>query len=371
MNTTTNSENSLETQIAPLRDQIDGIDAKLLQLLNERASIAMHIGEIKHQHQSTVFKPERELQVIQSLQEKNQGPLLNASIPNIWREIMSAARMLEQKQSVAFLGPEGTFSQQAMYQYFGHGVQGSTCHSIDEVFQMIDQRRSNFAVVPIENSTEGVVNRSLDLLLHTNANIVGETSVNVKHALLYCLDNLKKAPGNVIICSHAQALAQCQNFLQSHPSLQYCERQAVASNALAAEMAQNNPKYLAIASESCASRYGLHVLERDIQDDFYNRTRFLMMGYHETKATGNDQTSFIIAVPNQPGALLKVLQPLAFYGVSMSRLESRPARKSSSWEYIFMIDLKGHIQDIEVRVALEDIKKHSEFFKLLGSYAIA
>lgn len=365
---------NLDEELQPWRTQIDDIDQTILKLLNQRAELAIKIGEVKHQHGSPIFKPEREQKVMQGLAEINSGPILNESIYHIWREIMAAARLLEDKQTVAFLGPAGTFSELAMQKYFGHGVIGVPQASIDAVFQTIDQKKTHFAVVPIENSTEGSVNRTLDLLIHTNAAVIGEVSIPVQHCLLSKNIELSKDQ-TYIVCGHPQALAQCQTYLQSHPVLQYSERQALASNALAAEMAKNNPQYIAIASEACAKTYELQVLDHEIQDEYHNRTRFAVLGYHETFANLNepsaDQTSFILAVPNQAGAILKVLQPLAHYGVSMCRLESRPAKKSFSWEYIFMIDVEGHVQTQNVAQALEEIKSHSEFFKFLGSYAKA
>ncbi len=359
------------SQIQELRHKIDALDEAILRILNERAHIAIQIGEVKHQMGTSVFKPEREQMIIDQLQAKNPGPLLPESVDYIWREIMSASRMLEQQQTVAFLGPVGTFSQLAMQKYFGHGALGVPQTSIDGVFQAIDQEKTSFAILPIENSTEGSVTRTLDLLIATNAKIVGEISIPVQHHLLYCLENLHDAPENLVVCGHPQALAQCQVFLQQHPHLQYCERQAVASNGLAAEIAHKNPKFVAIGSAHAAKQHQLHILESDIQDDYHNRTRFSVLGYNETRPTGKDQSSFILAVPNQAGAILKVLQPLANYGVSMCRLESRPARKSFTWEYIFMIDVEGHIDQTHVAEALRQIQQHSEFYKFLGSYAKA
>jgi chorismate mutase / prephenate dehydratase len=367
--------NDLNQSLKPWRDQIDQIDQQILKLLNKRAGLAIEIGEIKHQQGSPIFKPEREQAVLQNLIAKNQGPIVNESISHIWREIMAASRLLEQRQSVAFLGPVGTFSEMAMHKYFGHAALGEHQASIDAVFQAINQKKVHFAVVPIENSTEGSVNRTLDLLIHTQAMIIGEVSIPVQHYLLYQQKELPKNTPDLIVCGHPQALAQCQIYLQQHPILQYCQRQAFASNALAAEMAQSDPRYVAIASEFCANAYALEIIDREIQDEFHNRTRFAVLGYHPSAPNlanpKQDQSSFILAVPNQAGAILKVLQPLAHYGVSMCRLESRPAKKSFSWEYIFMIDVEGHIHNEDVKLALAEIEKHSEFFKFLGSYAKA
>jgi chorismate mutase/prephenate dehydratase len=322
----------------------------------------MAVGEVKKEFNAPVFRPEREAQVLRQLADKNPGPLQNAGLQAIWREVMSACRALESVQAVAYLGPAGTFSEAATRQHFGSSVQGLLCPTIDEVFRAVQAGRAEFGVVPVENSTEGSINRTLDLLLQTEVQISGEITLAIVHNLLHQTGNLSQIK---TVVSHAQSLGQCVGWLNAH--YPHIERRAVASNAEAARMAAADLSLLAIASGVAATEYGLHIIKPAIQDDPSNKTRFVVIGKQATQRTGSDQTSLILAVPNQAGAVLKILQPLAAHGVSMSRFESRPA-KSGAWEYFFYIDIQGHAQDANVAAALAELQSACAFYKNLGSY---
>ncbi|GAB4399688.1 MAG: prephenate dehydratase [Rhodoferax sp.] len=355
--------------LAELRSAIDALDQQLLQLLNQRAALAQEVGELKRDDGSPVFRPEREAQVIANLQATNPGPLKSSSLPLIWREVMSACRALEAPLRVAYLGPAGTFSEQAAIQYFGASVSRVLCPSIDEVFRATAAGSAEFGVVPVENSSEGVVSRSLDLLLNSPLHIVGETSFMVRHNLL----RLEPALHDIeAVYAHPQALAQCQDWLTTH--LPHAERRAAASNAEGARLAATNPAWAAIASERAGSEFGLHIVSYAIQDDAFNRTRFAVICLPSTlqapAATGKDCTSLIVSVPNRPGAMHDLLVPLKRHGVSMTRLESRPAR-SGQWEYYFYIDIAGHPSQPHVAQALEELRALCAFYKLLGSYPVS
>jgi chorismate mutase / prephenate dehydratase len=351
-----------DDKLLPLRQQIDAIDKQLLELLNQRARVAEEVGHVKALTNAPVFRPEREAQVLRGVAERNPGPLKNEDVQLLFREIMSACRALERRVVVAFLGPAGTFSEQAVYLQFGHAIQTLPCVSIDEVFRATEAGTADFGVVPIENSTEGAVNRTLDLLLHTSLEISGEIAIAVQHSLLTKSGNMD---GVTRICAHSQALAQCQAWLNQH--YPHIERQAVASNAEAARMASLDTSVAAIASEIAGRQYQLTVVSAHIQDDPHNRTRFAVVGRLKTAPSGKDQTSLVLAVANEAGAVYNMLAPLARHGVSMTRFESRPAR-TGNWEYYFYVDIEGHLVDAPVASALTELKSSAAFFKVLGSY---
>jgi len=355
-------EQALSVDLAPLRDQIDKVDRELLALLNHRAQLALDVGEVKKKYGAPVFRPERELQVIRKVQGANPGPLLDESVASIWREVMSACRGLEKPLEIAFLGPAGTFSEQALYVHFGHEVTGVPCTTIDEVFRAVEAGTVEYGVVPVENSTEGAVSRTLDLFLQTSLKISGEIALKVHHNLMASKPDMA---GVTVVRAHAQALAQCQNWLSAnYPHL---ERQAVSSNAEAARMASEDPTVAAIAGESAANRYHLHIIRSHIQDDPHNRTRFAVIGRYETEPSGSDQTSLILSVPNKAGAVYQLLAPLAENGVSMCRFESRPAR-SGAWEYYFYVDVEGHQNEPAVARAIDALRRNAAYLKVLGSY---
>ena len=352
-----------------LRVQIDAVDLELLKILNRRAALAHEVGEIKRVEGSAVFRPEREAQVISSLQQANAGPLKNQSVAMIWREVMSACRALEAPQRVAYLGPKGTFTEEAALRFFGSSIQHIPCSSFDEVFHATTAGSAEFGVVAVENSTEGVVTRSLDLLLHSPLHIVGEISLLVRHNLLRTSPSID---GVEVVLAHPQALAQCQQWLNTH--LPHAERRAVSSNAEGARLAATNPTWAGIASERAATEFGLHVASHAIQDDAFNRTRFVVVCLPSTmpapQATGKDCMSLVVSVPNRPGAVHDMLVPLKQHGVSMTRFESRPAR-SGQWEYFFYIDLQGHPSQPEMAAALKDLQGLCAFYKVLGTYPLA
>ncbi|MFM9878800.1 MAG: prephenate dehydratase [Burkholderiaceae bacterium] len=356
----------MPSTLPELRQQIDAADQQLLALLSQRAALAHAVGEIKRAEGSPVFRPEREAQVILHLQGNNMGPLKPPHIAAIWREIMSACRALESAQRVAFLGPAGTFSQQAATEFFGSSMVEVPCASIDEVFRSTAAGSAEFGVVPVENSTEGVVARSLDLFLHSPLHIVGETSLLVRHHLLRRSDSLE---GIEAVLAHPQALSQCQGWLGTH--LPQAERRAVASNAEGARLAASNPAWAGIASERAAAEYGLHTCAAAIQDDAFNRTRFAVVCLPQTlpqpPASARDCVSLIVSVANRPGAVHDLLAPLKKHGVSMTRFESRPAR-SGEWEYYFYLDIQGHVSQSHVAAALADLQALCAFYKLLGCY---
>ncbi len=358
----------VDPRLLGLRQQIDALDHELLVLLNRRATLAQEVGEVKKAEGSVAFRPEREAQVIDGLKASNPGPLKVDSVSPIWREIMSACRALETPTRVAFLGPAGTFSEQASLGYFGSSIVKVACATIDEVFRTTTAGAADFGVVPIENSTEGVVARSLDLFLTTPLFIMGETSLFVQHNLLRKSDSLQQLTA---VCAHPQALAQCHGWLSIH--LPHVERRPAASNAEGARMASLDPNLAAIASTRAANEYGLHVVSPGIQDDPHNRTRFAIVAHPERQpqpqACGHDCTSLVVSVVNRPGAVHDMLVPLKNHGVSMSRFESRPAR-SGQWEYYFYLDLQGHPDEPSVACALRELRSVCAFFKLLGTYPI-
>jgi chorismate mutase/prephenate dehydratase len=355
----------MNDKLKPLREQIDAIDAQILDLLNRRARVAQEVGHVKAETMAPVFRPEREAQVLRGVAERNPGPMGSPEVQTIFREIMSACRALEKRVTVAYLGPTGTFSEQAVYKQFGTAVDALPCTSIDEVFRATEAGTADFGVVPIENSSEGAINRTLDLMLQMSLIISGEVSIPVHHSLMTASGTME---GVSVICAHSQALAQCQAWLNQHyPTI---ERRAVASNAEAARMAGTDHTIAAIASELAGAQYKLGVVQAHIQDDPHNRTRFAVIGQLQTAPSGKDQTSLVLAVPNKAGAVYQMLAPLSRHGVSMTRFESRPAR-IGTWEYYFYVDLEGHAHDPAVAQSLLELKDNAAFFKVLGSYPVS
>ncbi|WP_416762065.1 prephenate dehydratase [Roseateles sp. So40a] len=357
-----------DPELLALRDQIDALDKQLLTLLNERAHVAEQVGEIKRRDGTPFFRPDRVAQVIAKIRGANQGPLKGEHVAAIWREIMSACLALESPQRVAVLGPFGTFCEQAAVEYFGGAADLIYCNSFDEVFHATASGSAQYGVVGVENMTEGVVTRSLDLFLHTPTHVVGEVSLLIRHNLLRKENSLQ---GIEAVLAHPQALAQCQNWLSKH--LPNAERRAVSSNAEGARLAAENPAYAAIASERAATLFGLHITAHAVQDEAYNRTRFAVICLPQTMATppatGRDCTSLIVSVANRPGAMHDLLVPLKKHGVSMTRLESRPAR-TGQWEYYFYIDLDGHPSQPHVAAALAELRELCAFYKVIGAYPL-
>ncbi len=357
-------DNNLQAQLKPLRDRIDTLDEQILDLLNQRAAAALSVGKVKQDFDvdGPILKPEREAMVIRRLQALNKGPFTAQAVDAVWSQIISTCRGLESALTVAYLGPQGSFSEQAALEHFGHAITRLRCDSFDEVFRAVEAGQADVGMVPVENSTEGAVNRTLDLLLNSPLKVLGERSIKIHHNLMSKSGTLE---GVTRVMAHPQALAQCQAWLTQHvPDL---ARDAASSNGEAARLASLDSGVAAIAGETAAQAWDLGIAASGIQDDPQNRTRFLAVGAIETLPTGSDKTSIILAVPNRAGAVYEMLAPLAANGVSMTRLESRPAR-TGQWEYYFYVDLLGHRNEPSVAQALADLKKQVAFFKVLGSY---
>ena len=349
-------------ELGRLRDGIDAIDGELLRLINERAKLAHRIGEIK---QGNIYRPEREAQVLRRVAERNPGPLSAEAAQRIVREVMSACLALEQPLTIAYLGPAGTYSESAARKHFGGAPTLLPCPAIDDVFRVIEAGHAHYGVVPIENSTEGAIGRSLDLLLSSPLQICGEINLPIHHKLMTrCV-----ALGDVSrVYSHAQSLAQCHEWLNRN--LPLVPRVPVASNAEAARLAAAEPGTAAIAGDAAAELYALPILAANIEDDPNNTTRFVIVAEHDSGVSGSDRTSLVCSAQNRPGAVYQLLAPFADNGVSMSRLESRPARGfgGSRWEYVFYIDIEGHRSQPEATRALDELRSRAGFVKILGSY---
>ncbi len=358
---------TIQEALAVVRQQIDGIDSTLLELLNRRARCAREVGEIKARFgdDGFIYRPEREAQVLRRLQDMNQGPLADETITRLFREVMSACLALEQPIGVAFLGPLGTFSESAAVKQFGHAARLLPQASIDDVFRAVEASHADYAVVPVENSTEGAIGRTLDLLLGTSLKICGEVVVRIHQNLLSKAVSLGEVTQ---VLSHAQSLAQCHEWLNRN--LPDVPRIPVASNAEAARLAAENPGWAAIAGEAAAERYQLPYLASSIEDEPNNTTRFLVLGRFAAGVSGQDKTSLILSTPNRTGALQSLLAPLAEAGVSMTRLESRPARHAL-WEYVFFVDIEGHADAEPVKSALAKLSAEAAYLKVLGSYPAA
>ncbi|MDQ6621692.1 MAG: prephenate dehydratase [Pseudomonadota bacterium] len=342
---------------------MDALDREILARLNARAEHAQAIGDLKAG--ALAYRPEREAQVLSRLLQANHGPLSAQAVAVVFRQIMSACLALEQPLRIAYLGPPGTYSHDAVAKHFGGLVSAQGCSTIDEVFRAAESGEADYAVVPVENSTEGVVGRTLDLMCQTLLTVCGEVRLRVRQNLL---SNAASAGEITEVFSHAQSLAQCVQWLGTH--LPSAQRIAVASNAEAARLAGLREGSAAIAGENAAAIYGLKVIARDIEDEANNTTRFWVLGQQQVPASGRDETSLVMSAPNRPGAVHALLEPFATHGVSMSRLESRPAR-TGLWEYLFFVDLEGHASDAAVACALAELRERAPFLKILGSYPSA
>lgn len=349
----------MSDQLKALRDEIDRLDQEMIERLSRRAEIARQIGSLK---QGNIYRPEREAQVLRRIAAANPGPLPEGAITTIFREIMSACLALEQPLAVAYLGPEGTFSQAAARKAFGSAPALCAQGSIDEVFRAVSAGQAQYGVVPVENSTEGAVGRTLDLLLEAPLQICGEVNLRIHQNLLSRAANLGSIKR---IYAHAQSLAQTQGWLAQH--LPHADRLPVASNADGARIAAADEDAAAIASEEAGRLYSLATLAANIEDEPDNTTRFVVVGTHDAGASGRDKTSLVCATPNRPGAMHALLEPLQKHQVSMTKLESRPAR-SGLWEYVFYIDIEGHRSEPTVAAALDELAKCASFVKVLGSY---
>ena len=351
-----------EKELAGLRQKIDAVDDEVLRLLSQRARHAHRIGEIKH---GNLYRPEREAQVLRRIAEANPGPLPEGAVRTIFREIMSACLALEQPLKIAYFGPAGTFTENAAKKHFGSAPSFTPFITIDDVFRAVESDNADYGVVPVENSTEGAVGRTLDLLVTSPLMICGEVNLRIEQNLMSksgAMESVTK------LYSHAQSLAQCHEWLNRNlPNL---PRVPVASNAEAARLAALEPESCAIAGEAAARLYELNVLAANIEDDPNNTTRFLVLAKHDSGPSGQDKTSFVCSAQNKPGAVHDLLTPLKAHRVSMSKFESRPARGfgASQWAYVFFIDIDGHRQDPLIARALEDLRGEVGFLKELGSY---
>ena len=346
-----------------LREQIDHLDDEMLKLVNQRAALAKQIGHLKED--GVILRPEREAQVLLRLQQQNSGPLANSAVVRLFTEIISQCRALEAPLTIAYLGPEGTFTEAAALKRFGSAIKEQSCATIDEVFRTVASGSVHYGMVPVENSSEGAVGRTLDLLMDSTLQICGEVILPI-HQCLLCQQSELSAIKSVY--SHPQSFGQCQGWLNTH--LPHAARIPVASNAEAARLAAENPHSAAIAGIQAAALFGLKVLIENIEDDASNTTRFLVLGNQQVASSGKDKTSLVMSAANRPGAVHDLLVPLAKHGVSMTKLESRPAR-SGLWEYVFYLDIEGHQADAKVAAALAELKKVATFVKVLGSYPVA
>ena len=347
--------------LAPHREAIDHIDQTILSLLNERAAHARAIGELKGS--GVVYRPEREAQVLRRIQSLNQGLLSNEAVARLFREIMSECLAVERPLTITYLGPEGTFTQQAAIKHFGHAAHTQPCATIDEAFRLVEARQADYVVAPIENSTEGAVGRTLDLLVASPLKACGEVVLRIHHHLLR---KVAHQDGITKVYAHAQALSQCHEWLNKNLPANVA-RIAVASNARAAQLAAEDENAVAIASQAAAERFSLCKLASNIEDEPNNTTRFLVLGHQGTTPSGLDKTSLIVSAPNKVGTVHELLQSLSKNGVSMTKLESRPS-KAGLWEYVFFIDVEGHAEDEPVHRALNDLQEEAAFLKVIGAY---
>ena len=359
-----NKENSdLET----IRRRINEIDERLQQLINERATIAQQVGVAKGELASAVdyYRPEREAEVLRGVVDRNEGPMRDEEMLRLFREIMSACLAQQEPLKIGFLGPEGTFTQTAVFKHFGHSVRALPFHTIDEVFQEVECGAADFGVVPIENSTEGSVNNTLDMFLTSPLKIAGEIELRIEQHLMgrhKGLDTIKR------ICAHEQSLAQCRGWIREN--LPYVELIGMSSNAAGARRARDEEGTAAIGPEVAADVYELQVLVNNIEDRPDNATRFLVVGRKLLSPTGEDKTTLLVSTADTAGGagvLHHLLQPLATHGVSMTRIESRPSRRKN-WDYVFFIDVDGHADVPPVADALTELEQQASLFKVLGAY---
>jgi chorismate mutase/prephenate dehydratase len=349
-----------------IRMRIDAVDEKIHALINERARLAQLVGISKTLDGRTVdfYRPEREAQVLRKARERNKGPLRDEEVLRLFREIMSACLAQQEPLKVAFLGPEGTFTQTAVFTHFGHSVRALPLPTIDEVFHEVEAGSADFGVVPIENSTEGTVNNTLDRFLTSPLKVCGEVELRIHQFLMGAMKSLDRI---VRVCSHQQSLAQCRGWLDDH--LPEVERVPVSSNAEAARRARDEKGTAAIAGQTAAEVYGLNILASEIEDRADNTTRFFVLGRKLFEPSGDDRTTLLVSVghTDAPGALYRLLEPLAKHGISMTRIESRPSHRRK-WDYVFFIDIEGHCEDKKVAQALAALKRRASLFRVIGSY---
>ncbi len=353
--------------LAEIRKRINSIDERLQALINERATIAQQVGVAKGELASAVdyYRPEREAEVLRSVLERNQGPMRDDEMVRLFREIMSACLAQQEPLKIGFLGPEGTFTQTAVFKHFGHSVRALPFHSIDEVFQEVECGAADFGVVPIENSTEGSVNNTLDMFLTSPLKIAGEIELKIEQHLMSKVAGLDKIER---ICAHEQSLAQCRSWLRE--TLPHVELIGMSSNAAGARRARDENGTAAIGPEVAADVYDLKIMVNNIEDRPDNATRFLVIGRGLLAPSGKDKTTILVSTDDTAGGagvLHHLLQPLADHKVNMTRIESRPSRRKN-WDYVFFIDLEGHAEEAPLSDALAKLESNSSLFKVLGAY---
>ena len=352
---------SKKKELDSIRKKIDELDAELLQMLNQRSSLAIEAGETKKEE--VIYKPEREAYILRQLIKINTGPLSDKQIVNIFKEIISGCRAQEKEIDIAFLGPEGTYSDSAVKENFGSSISKTALDTIEEVFKEVSERKSDYGIVPIQNSTEGPINVTLDCLSDCNLNICGEIEMLIHHSLMSLNQALPKK--GFEIHAHEQTLAQCKNWLDAHcPEV---NRVSVSSNAQAAINAKKNTEVLAIAGALAAGKYGLEIIKRNIEDYPNNTTRFISIGLQEVASTGRDKTSLLVTTKNESGALYNLLKPIQKNGLNLTHITYRPS-KVDKWNYSFFFDFEGHKDDKKVKRLLEELDTTDTEIKLLGSY---
>lgn len=353
-----------EQQLGLIRDRIDDLDRQIQDLLNARAAAAQEVARIKlaSDPAAVFYRPEREAQVLAMVKQRNEGPLGGEAMARLFREIMSECLALELPLNVGYLGPAGTFTQAAALKHFGHAVSCMPMAAISDVFQEVESGSCHYGVVPVENSSEGVVSHTLDMFLNSPLQICGEVTLRIHHNLLGREADLSRLK---VVYSHQQSLAQCRGWLDRH--LPFVDRVPVGSNAEAARRAEEDGNSAAIAGVMAAELYGLKVLVPNIEDDPGNTTRFLVIGQQVVPPSGNDKTSLLLSTRNESGGLHRLLEPLAAHGISMTRIESRPSRRGN-WDYVFFVDINGHRDDLQIAPALAALQAQAGMYKELGSY---
>ncbi len=363
----TSKTTTITTDLAVLREQIDALDTRILELLNERARCAEQVAftKLAEDPHAKFYRPEREAQILTRMQQLNPGPLRAEQVTHLFREIIASCLALEDSMQVAYLGPAGTFTQEATFKHFGQNIATRSMDSIPQVFREVEAGRVRYGVVPIENSTEGVITHTLDMFVQSNLRICGEISLRI-HQNLMCLHERWQQVTKIY--SHAQSLAQCRTWLDRN--LPLAERIPVSSNAEATRLASLDENSVAIGSRQAAALYGLQLVKENIEDNANNTTRFLVIGDQMVGPSGNDRTSLLVSAPNRPGSLYHLLEPLAANGVDMTRIESRPSR-TTNWDYLFFLDIRGHEQDPSVSKALTALRQVAEMVRVLGAYPVA
>jgi len=361
-----------EQDLNKIRVRIDELDREIQSLISERAECAQHVAEVKMRagqkdgSDALFYRPEREAQVLRAVKERNTGPLADNEIARLFREIMASCLALEQPLKVAYLGPDGSYTQEGARKHFGGSIKGLPSAQIADVFREVEAGNADFGVVPIENSTEGVVSYTLDMLLHSSLVICGEVDLSIHHNLITDCENLSAVTK---VYSHQQSLAQCRGWLNKNlPGIETIE---VSSNSHAVTLLKDDPTAAAIAGQMASDLYSVPVLNSNIEDQLDNTTRFIVLGKQAVPASGEDKTSLMVMLHNKAGALHDLLSSFAERGISMSKIESRPAQSSGVWEYVFFIDIQGHRDDENVLAAITDLEHKSAMLKVLGSYPVA